>query len=112
MGKINQYVLALALLSTASSATADDKSDYQWNKTIRANSTMCTTKEFLDEFIQAKVEGNRARVDAFINQGLCAVSTSGLKIKVLSGDWDKANIRIISGGKMTEAWVNSSSVLK
>jgi hypothetical protein len=93
-------------------ATADETADYQWRKTIRENSSMCTTKEFLEEYAQAKTQGNQARADAFINQGLCAVSTPGMKIKVLSGDWDKANIRIHSGGKTAEVWVNSSAVLK
>lgn len=112
MKTIKKTLLIFALLGVMNSANADDMSDYEWRKTIRVDSSMCTTKEFLSEFIQAKVEGNQARWQAYITNGLCAISTPDMKIKVVSGNWNKAEIRIYAGKKPVVMWVNSSAVMK
>lgn len=91
-------------------AIKEEAYQYQWRDEIRKESSMCDSKKHIDDYMNFKRQGAEDVRAFYRENGWCKLSKPGQKIKVLSGDWDKAEVRDLADGKIW--WVNGPAVMK
>jgi type IV secretory pathway VirB10-like protein len=104
-----QPVVKTPAIQVEPTAQSEEAYQYQWLDEIRHDSSMCDSKKHIYEYIDMKRRGSEGGRTFYRTEGWCKIS-EGQKIKVLSGDWEYAEVRDLTDGKVW--WVISSAVLK